>query len=823
VLAIGLLGPIEVRQDERVVTPRRQKQRAVLAVLALRAGSVVSSDRLVEELWGERPPKTARHALENYVSELRKALGRDTILTHPSGYVLQVDPEAVDVVRFERLLAEAREQDTESRSVTLHTALALFRGPPLADLAFEPFAQGEVARIEELGLRAREELIDAELELGRHADVIAPLERLVAAHPFRERLRAQLMLAFYRSGRQAEALDAYQVARRILVEELGIDPGVELRALEVAILRQDPDLTPSRKPTGTPAPAPTGARQPMRKTVTIVYAELANADVLADRLDPEPLRAVFDRFRGLARAAVERHGGVCGRLAGETALAVFGVPAAHEDDALRGVRAAVELREGIGVLNDGLLPEAGVFLELLTAVNTGEVLVALDGEDLATGRAVSLAKRLVRGANPGQIILGAETMPLVRDVVEAEPLLPELADREPGAFRLVELRSDSYGRALRLDSPLVGRRRELAALASAFEGVVTSRTSHLFTVLGVAGVGKSRLVGEFLDSVGDVALVLRGRCLPYGETIAFWPLLEALGEAGEADHEATERSEAIPEALEELASSRPLVLVLDDLHWADEALLDLVEQLADSLREAPVVLLCIARPELVEERPRWAGGKGNATTVSLDPLSEAESERLVDNLLGESDLADPVRDHIIRSAEGNPLFVEELLATLVDQDVLRREAGRWTTTEVAAIPMPPTIQALITARLDRLPRDERSVLELASVEGKLFRRDAVAELATPALGGDVNEHLAGLVRKEIVRPRPDGEEFSFRHQTIRDAAYASISMRLRAELHERLADWLAESSEHPELVDYHREQARRYRAGLDPTALAGPG
>lgn len=819
VVEIRLLGPLEIRDGERDVTPRRQKQRALVAVLALRAGSAVSVDRLVDDLWADRAPKTARHALENYVSELRRALGKGLIETRPNGYLLALDPERVDVVRFERLVAEARrEQLPQPRRELLEAALSLLRGEPLADLAFEPFAAPETARLQELELSAREELLQAQLELGRHAEIVGELERLVRARPFRERFRAQLMVALYRSGRQADALAAYQAARHDLLEELGIDPGDELQQLERAILRQDSTLRApvEAPPAGTPEIAvPASSGRPARKTVTVVHSELTNSGALAERLDAEPLRAVLDRYLDVSRSAVERHGGVCATLADGAVQAVFGLLVAHEDDALRGIRAAVELRDGIGVLNDGLLPEQGVFLEVRTGVSTGEALVTPARDQLATGRAVATAQELERAALPGQILLGAATFELVREAVDAEP-----AEDAADAFRLVELLPDVYGRPLRLDAALVGRRRPLAALAGGFENAVADRVLHLFTVLGTAGVGKSRLVREFVEGIEDVATVLQGRCLPYGESITYWPLSEVFRDLGlPLPEEGGGIADEVQRVLERLAVERPLVLVLDDLHFAEPELLDLVEQVADTSRAAPIFVVCVARPELLESRPGWGGGKVNSTVALLEPLNEAESDRLLDNLLGESDLPDSVRDYIIRTADGNPLFVEELLAMLVDRDILTRQAGRWTTTETPAIPIPPTIQALIEARIDRLPERERRVLELASVVGKSFDRQAVAELGGNGLVSELDAHLASLVRRELIRPQAsDLHRFSFRHQLIRDAAYASLPMQVRAELHERLADVVARSSASPaelaELSAYHRDWGRRYREAL---------
>jgi len=388
VLRFQLLGPLEVRDGEQALGVRRRKQRALLAILALRSGEAISPDRLVEDIWGDRPPKTARHALENYVSELRRTLGRDVIRTDPAGYVLAVEPDQVDARRLERLLDRVEETSAD-RAGRLRAELSLIRGQPLEDLAFEPFAQAAVPRLLELELTAREELAGLELELGRHADVLVTLEALVAAHPYREHLRALLMLALYRSGRQADALAAYQDARRVLVEELGIDPGEELQEMERAILRQDATLrAPPRVTARLAAIRDALPIRPTRKTVTVVVANIRNAAALATSLEPEMLRALLDRFADVVRSSAERHGGVA-RITMGRALAVFGVPTTHEDDALRAVRAANEIREGVGVLNDGLLPEHGVFLEVSTALDTGEVLVT--AEELATGRPVSAA------------------------------------------------------------------------------------------------------------------------------------------------------------------------------------------------------------------------------------------------------------------------------------------------------------------------------------------------------------------------------------------------------------------------------------------------
>jgi predicted ATPase len=408
----------------------------------------------------------------------------------------------------------------------------------------------------------------------------------------------------------------------------------------------------------------------------------------------------------------------------------------------------------------------------------------VDAEQSVSGEPLSRAEELAGTAAPGDILVAPETLRLAGGAVSAE-----------GA-RLVELRADT-GRTLRLDSPLVGRERQLQALRSAFANAVADRTCQLFTVLGPAGVGKSRLVAEL--TAGLDAAVLRGRCLPYGEGVTFWPLREAGIDAEPEEARTT---------FETLARSKPLVVCFDDLHWAEPAFLDLVEDVAES-RGAPILLVCLARPELLDARPGWGGGRVNASSVLLEPLSDEESGRLIDNLLGPSDLPEIVRDWIVSAAEGNPLFVEEMLASLVDQEVLRPQGEGWTTVEMPALAVPPSVQALIAARIDRLPDDQRTVLELASVEGTRFHPEAVAELAR----GEVDTELAALVRKELLRPREGEQSFAFRHQLVRDAAYDSMPKQLRAELHERLADWLR-PREGDDIADYQLEQAAGLRRDL---------
>jgi class 3 adenylate cyclase len=557
----------------------------------------------------------------------------------------------------------------------------------------------------------------------------------------------------------------------------------------------------------------TGESREQRKTVTVLFCDVTGSTALGESTDPEALRALLARYFERMKAIVESHGGTVEKFIGDAVMAVFGVPVAHEDDALRACRAAVEMRDA--------LPELGIRGRI--GVNTGEVVTGTS-ERLATGDAVNVAARLEQAASPGEALIGEETLGLVRDAVQAVPIkqLELKGKSEPVvAFRLVSV-TGNEGFARRLDVPMVGRERELRRLRDAFEQAVRDRSCQLFTVLGAAGVGKSRLVQEFANSLG-ATLVVRGRCLPYGEGITYWPLVEVLNElrafegdvlVGETvrallwDEQHVSSSDEIAWAfrkqLEAVASSRALVCVFDDLHWGEETFLDLVEHVADLSRAAPILLLCMARPDLLDRRSGWAGGKVNATNVLLEPLGADETELLIGRL---AELEPGLRSRIREASEGNPLFVEEMVALLVasgDEEVT----------------VPPTIQALLTARLDQLDPSERDVLQCAAVEGRVFHFGALRALT--AEGPQLNACLSRLVRKELIRPDvPEfaGEDaYRFRHLLIRDAAYDSTPKTGRALLHERFAGWLQEHqsqlAEPDEVIGYHLEQASKYRAQL---------
>lgn len=393
-----VLGALEVLDGERSLSLAGAKQRALLALLLVHANHVLSRDRLIDELWGEKPPDTAVQSLQVYVSRLRKLLPRDSLLTRPPGYLLELEPDELDLRRFERLLAEGREalaaRDAERATRVLHDALALWRGPALAEFAFEPFAQAEIGRLEDLRLAAVEERVEADLALGHHADLIGELEALVAENPYRERLRGQLMLALYRSGRQAEALDAYKDARRALVDELGIEPSERLQQLEKRILTHDETL---EAPPSSEALAPLAPRSVERKLVTVVFADLGMTSEL--ERDPEPTEAFLDGVHREAAAELEAAGGTVEKGIAGALLATFGAPRAREQDhALRAVGAALAMR-------NRLSDEFGDALAMRMGVESGEVILGRPGS-FVSGKPVVAAARLIRAAEPGEIIVG---------------------------------------------------------------------------------------------------------------------------------------------------------------------------------------------------------------------------------------------------------------------------------------------------------------------------------------------------------------------------------------------------------------------------------
>jgi DNA-binding SARP family transcriptional activator len=827
----GILGPLEARKDERVLGLGGPKQRAALAILLLHANEVVSTDRLIDNLWGDRPPRTATSALRNSIARLRRALEPDLLLTRTPGYLVRLKPDQLDLSCFERLVARDPRLGHSERADQLRQALALWRGPPLAEFAFEPFAQNEIVRLKELRLVALEERIDADLALGRHADLVAELELLIRDYPLRERPRQQLMLALYRSGRQAEALEAYQNARQLLVNELGIEPSDRLQQLERAILTHDSWLELTPQPITAARSAQASTAEARLKTISVLCADLVAAPGVADELSPEKLRQVLSPCFVVIREAVERHGGMLEKFIGDTVMAVFGVPELHEDDALRAIKAAIEIRDELTRLNTDSPSDSDPNVSISIGVNTGKVITGGDDETpLVIGDAVNFARRLEGEANQNEILLGETTWHLVRGAATAESvsIIFDSEAKPVRAWRLLDLRSDSVALPPEPETPLIGRVPELEMLREAFEGVIAQRTPRLFVILGEAGIGKTRLASEIGAALEEDATVLTGRCLAYGERITFWPLLEvarrlrnddlfrneidhliestegALG-AGESPGALDQALPAVRQLLERVAAKRPLLLVFDDIHWAQPPFLDLIEYIA-GCAHAPIMLLCLARPDFVGLRPDWPREQTSAASLLLEPLSSDESSRLIQAMLPQLDLR--IEKQILEASEGNPLFIEQMLA----------EAEQGPGKE--HVPVPLTIQALLAARLERLEPDERAVLEAASIAGKDFWLGGVEEVLPEEARPSAVRNLLALRRKRFVRPTESAfkaeDAFEFGHNLIQEAAYRGIVKQRRADMHERFGDWLegeagARPTEYGEILGFHFEQAARYR------------
>jgi class 3 adenylate cyclase len=580
------------------------------------------------------------------------------------------------------------------------------------------------------------------------------------------------------------------------------------------------------------APADVAGAGEQRKRVTALFCDVTASTALGERLDPEILRRVLARYFDTVKGVIEHHGGTVEKFIGDAVMAVFGVPVLHEDDAWRAARAATSLREAMASLNEELKRDYGLRLDVRIGVNTGEVVTGTQ-ERLATGDAINVAARLEQAAAPGEILLGAETYELIRPSVLVEPVAPLVVKGKSApltVWRLLAVYGEN-ARQARLRVPMVGRQPDLGRLLASFEQARRDSSCVLVTVLGAAGIGKSRLADEFLASI-DGAAVLRAHCLSFGGGITYWPVVEILRQleprlpelTADArvrsvlrdllDKQATTASTediafAVRKLLEAAAREQPLVCVFDDIHWGEPAFLDLIEQVATLAHDVPLLLCCIARSELIEERPAWGAGTPHATTVALESLSPDETETLIRYVAGDAPLRAADSGKIREAAEGNPLFVEEMIGLLRDAPD-------------GDLSVPPTIQALLTARLDQLDPDERAVLQRGAVEGRVFHRGAVQTLAPDE--AHVGTRLAALIRKELIhrdRAQVEGEDaYRFHHALIRDAAYETLPKTARAELHERLADWLAERTSDgttpDEILAYHLEQSFRLRLELWP-------
>ncbi len=595
-----------------------------------------------------------------------------------------------------------------------------------------------------------------------------------------------------------------------------------------------------------------------RKVITVLFADLVGSTATGSGRDPEEFGAAIRPQLAQIREALERYGGTIEKYIGDAVVAVFGAPVTHEDDPERAVRAGLAivetLREGARV-----------------AINTGEAVVVVGaraerGDEIVLGDVVNTAYRIEEAAPPGCVLVGESTFRATRDVVEyGERQLIEAkgkAEPVPAWMALKALSPVPTSSERAPQAPLVGRREELTLVLNTLSRATRQQTAQLVTLVGVAGIGKSRLVWELqqtLERATEPVTWRRGRCLPYGEGVAYWALDEIVkseagiletddpgtadaklvssvrelvrdptdatwveehlrplvGLAGAAEGETRDEAfSAWRRYIEALAERAPLVLVFEDLHWADEGLLDFIEYLADWSRHAPLLLLCTARPDLQERRDAW-GGHGNTLTITLPPLTGEETGRLLSLLLLRSDVPDELREVLLARAEGNPLYAEEFVRMLVDRGLLVAENGGWKLHE-AELPLPESVQGIIASRLDALAPEEKWLVQAASVVGRTFLPGAVAAVSDtdPA---DVQEVLAALEGRGLFRryrARDGGErEFVFHHALVRDVAYRQIPRARRAERHLLAADWLdslGRPDEHAETAAYHYLAAIEY-------------
>jgi len=605
----------------------------------------------------------------------------------------------------------------------------------------------------------------------------------------------------------------------------------------------------------------------VRRTVTIVFCDLQGSTELGETLDPESLHEVKERYFAAMAAEITRHGGKIEKYIGDAIMAVFGLPLPHEDDALRAMRAAQGMRTALKQVNVDLKERYGVELANRTGVNTGEV-VAVDDpnatQKLATGDAVNVASRLEQAAPPGEVYIGTVTYHLVRDAItaeEVEPLTLKGKSERVRAYRLIDAHGlDGYVR--RADSKIVGREEELAAVDVRLGELLQSRSARLVTIIGHAGIGKSRLAREVMArGAAAGARTVQGRCLPYGDGITFWPLRDIATGAADVradDSPAEARAKlaaliddvdvtarlasaiglsegafalheinwAARKFFEKLAADRPLVALIDDIHWAEPAFLELMEHVLDTAENAPILLLATSRPDMLEKRPDW-GERTGSLRIELRPLSDAAAARVAENLLGATFPAD-VTARIVAAAEGNPLYVEQILAMLVDtQAIEKQDDGQWVRGKnYGDIDIPPTIKALLEARLGQLGRNERYAIEPASVIGLQFPVSAVASLEPEVARTGIDEQIATLTRKQFVQLMPSEDTdliYRFHHHLVRDTVYAGLLKRARANMHVDFVRWAdkvnaerGRALEFEEILGYHLEQAHRYLGELGP-------
>jgi DNA-binding SARP family transcriptional activator len=865
-----------------------KKQRGLLALLLLDRNRVVPRDRLIDALWEERPPASAANSVQVYVSRLRRLLEEEAaadgsiLVTEDPGYRLRTGADAVDADEFERLVAEGRSALAKGAfadaEAALSAALAIWRGPALADLASELYAQPEIARLEALRLEALEARFEAMLSAGRQAEAVGELQALVGLHPLDERLRAQLMLALYRSGRQADALETYRAFRRLASEELGLEPGLELRELEQAILRQDASLhraEPYAPPsdaqqvveTTRMVSAPARQREDEHRPVTALFADIVGSTSLGERLAPDEAAVLVGECVTMMSRAVEEYGGTVQAFEGDGICAYFGVPAAHEDDAERAALAAIRIIDVVrGYARDVETAWEIPGFAVRVGISTGPAAVGFVGathrQAVALGDSTNIAARLQAAAEPGTIFITESTAHLLDTRFVLEPLgdLGVKGRMEPvTAWRLVGAKRHEPRTPV---PPLLGRDAELERISEVVEDLASGR-GRVVLVEGPPGIGKTRLLSELSSIADDRATWLEGQCHSYGRVpcSAFVEiLLQWLG-AEPDEPEIAVRTKAraglgkllgseletvlVPLApllridvespalaagedtrraylrwLEVLAAERPLIVAVEDIQWADSSARELMEELLALTDRAPVALVVTEEPipgsEGAALRARALADYGHRTvSLSLGPLSDEAAEQLLVELVSD-EIDGTTRVRLIREAEGNPLYLEELARSFLE-GALEPRGRTWTLTMRSLDLLPPTLENLMVARIDRQPDGPRRLAQIASAIGRTFPVRVLEHVA----GERIDEALTALLRAEIVRElrRYPELECAFTHGLLREAILSTLTAARKRSLYAAIAE--AFESLYADSLESHFERLAHYhaQAGDLPKAL----